>query len=248
MTDTIIRHLKGTPGAGRFAKHTSPEPAITLTDIHWAREATGTDAAADPRYADVMAHVFAAASSAIAPDRELPADPKIAEHAAFATPAPAEVDGDGGWVSGGPDDLGLYAFTEENSREPFGAYLHHLTFTDPDNKPTPENYAASLAFIAGENHRDAMCRFFRSRANSAQAGADAADALAAAVHPAVTEQPRVAELLDEVDDLTRAVTAARRSGMDTYAEDMMRLNEKAMRAGVALSAALGYLQPPAEDE
>ena len=248
MTETIVRHLKGTLGAGRFAAHTSPESPISLTDIDWARKVTGTTAASDPRYDEVMSQVFAAASTSVDPGWAAPAVPRVPAAVVFDVPAPCTVDGDGGRVSGGPDDLGMYAFTEHGSCEPYRLHLHHLTFTDPDNQPATEHYAAALAFIAAENHRDAMCSFFRSRAHSAEDGADAADALLASVDRAKPQPSGVVASLDELEDATRAVMSARGAGVDRYSDTMTRLNEKAMRAGQALAGDLGYVQAPESDD
>lgn len=248
MTETIVRHLKGTAGAGRFAAHTSPESPITLTDIDWARKVTGTTATSDPRYEEVMSQVFAAASTSVDPGWVPPVDPRVPATAVFDVPVPAQVDGGGGLVSGGPDDLGMYAFTGQGSCEPYRLHLHHMTFTDPDNQPATEHYAAALDFIAAENRRDALCGFFRSRASSAEDGADAADALLASVDRAEPQQPGVIESLDELEDATRAVTAARGAGMDKHSGTMTGLNEKAMRAGQALATNLGYVQAVEEDD
>lgn len=236
---------KGIKEAGQFATMTHAEPAITLNDIDWAREVTGTTAANDARYAEVMAQVFAAASTSISPAPADQVEPRVPAHAVFETPVPASCDGDGGRVSGGPDDFGMYSFTEHDSCEPYGLSLHHLTFTDPDQQPTSEHYAASLAFIAGENRRDAMSGFFRSRANSAADGADAADALAASVDR--SQQPDIAEHLNAVEEATELVTAARRSGAEQLSDDMIRLNENAIRAGQALATGLGFIQAPEKD-
>ncbi|HEX9225756.1 MAG TPA: hypothetical protein VF885_03735 [Arthrobacter sp.] len=248
MTDTIVRHPKGTAGAGRFAAHTSPESPISLTDIAWARKVTGTTDASDPRYDEVMSRVFAAASTSVDPGWTPPVVPTIPSAAVFDVPVPAMVDGDGGRVSGGPDDLGMYAFTEQGSCEPYRLHLHHLSFTDPDSQPGTEQYAAALAFIAAENRRDVICRFFRSRASSAEDGADAADALLASVDRTSPQPPGVVASLDDLEDATREVVSARGAGMDRYSETMTRLNEKAMRAGQALATHLGYVQAPELDD
>lgn len=235
------RHPAGTHRGGRFAATSHREPTISLADIAWARSVTGTAAAADPRYDEVMAEVFAAASTVVDPAaKPAPANPGTAQRAVLPEGTSASVRSrsgtTAGTVSGAADSDGMYWFEPGDGSEPYRAFLHTLTL-GPEAGITTEHRAAEVSFLAREIEDARRARFTGTQAVLTAQVPSAVIELIGSLH---THETAMHGIIDEA--VSDAETArALLEDLRNYEDPIVQEHAAAsLRSGQRLVAALGY--------